>query len=697
MESLNSNSQEIELHPMYLEELQMHSNGMACFKGLESHLKTLYPISDFFVIDKRDFETAFLAFFCEEYHIFRMKMFRNLDQLQLQFERENLRAVNAKTCLEDFKDYTRCKPKTYRSDLLKYLVEKFIDKRVLKYGELWMKECEVKTIEETEKTLNEAIPHEHEIEKSFKLQSKDVQINPVQAVDANLVVTKSSRIESENNSSKNALSKSMKETQMQMQKERYQSVVRQLNAFQTQPPKILKPRFAFQVDVNNDLPKPITPHYLPKFKESVFVKPHHVMASGSSRNSSKKSSYLGWKSTGRIFNTVGLRWVPIGKIFTSSTTKADSEPPNGLKEDITNPYKCENTLNVSACTLNLDTYTSYNVQTDNLRVWLLKSSVPGPQLMTLRIISSGLVSNLPSPTHVASLVHAVLAPDSADSTGSPSSNTIDQDAPFPSTSQIPHELQSPIIPSSVEEQFHDIKVAYLDNDLFFGVPIPEPNSGESSSRDVIPTNVHSVNQPTEHLRKWTKDHPLDNVIGNPSRPIEAMQEELDEFERLQVWELIPRPDRVMIITLKWIFKVKLDDLGGVLKNKARLQISQSPRGIFINQSKYAFEIIKKYGMKTSDQVDTPMVENPNWMQIHNGYKLIQHIIVAKPTEKHLHTVKRIFLYLRGTINMGLWYSKDSCIALTAFADADHASFQDTRRSTFGSMQLLGNRLVSWSS
>ncbi|GKE39062.1 hypothetical protein Tco_1462467 [Tanacetum coccineum] len=70
---------------------------------------------------------------------------------------------------------------------------------------------------------------------------------------------------------------------------------------------------------------------------------------------------------------------------------------------------------------------------------------------------------------------------------------------------------------------------------------------------------------------------------------------------------------------------------------------------------------------------------------------------AKATEKHLHIVKRIFRYLRGTINIGLWYSKDLCIALTAFADADHVGCQDTRRSTSGSMQLLGDRLVSWSS
>ncbi|GJX54484.1 hypothetical protein Tco_0282853 [Tanacetum coccineum] len=70
---------------------------------------------------------------------------------------------------------------------------------------------------------------------------------------------------------------------------------------------------------------------------------------------------------------------------------------------------------------------------------------------------------------------------------------------------------------------------------------------------------------------------------------------------------------------------------------------------------------------------------------------------AKLTEKHLHAVKRIFKYLRGTVNRGLWYPKDSSIALTAYADADHAGYQDTRRSTSGSMQLLGDRLVSWSS
>ncbi|GJU50217.1 putative reverse transcriptase domain-containing protein [Tanacetum coccineum] len=70
---------------------------------------------------------------------------------------------------------------------------------------------------------------------------------------------------------------------------------------------------------------------------------------------------------------------------------------------------------------------------------------------------------------------------------------------------------------------------------------------------------------------------------------------------------------------------------------------------------------------------------------------------AKPTEKHLHAVKRIFRYLKGTINMVLWYSRDIVMSLTAYSDADHAGCQDTRRSTPGSAQFLGDKLVSWTS
>nr|GEX28922.1 hypothetical protein [Tanacetum cinerariifolium] len=293
-----------------------------------------------------------------------------------------------------------------------------------------------------------------------------------------------------------------------------------------------------------------------------------------------------------------------------------------------------------------------------------------------------------------------------------------------------------------------------------GIKVTSSQSSSTVSPYIIVQSDHQIPQ---HNSKWTKDLPLDNIIGQLSRPvstrlqlheqalfcyydafltsvepkiyndaltqscwIEAMQEELNEFERLEVWELVPRSTKVMVITLKWIYKVKLDELGGILKNKARLvargyrqeegidfeesfaavarleairiflayvahknmpdgfvdqdnpnhvyklkkafyglkqalrarngndlllvqiyvddiifaasthelcdlfanlmcskfkmsmmgkilfflglQISQSPRGIFIDQSKYALESLKKYGFESYDPVDTLMVE-----------------------------------------------------------------------------------------
>ncbi|GJY12443.1 retrovirus-related pol polyprotein from transposon TNT 1-94 [Tanacetum coccineum] len=162
------------------------------------------------------------------------------------------------------------------------------------------------------------------------------------------------------------------------------------------------------------------------------------------------------------------------------------------------------------------------------------SSGPGPQLLTPGTISLGLYFK--SPPSVDHPVPPVAAEEPAVSTGTPSSTIINQDAPSTSTSQTIPESQTHVIPPGVEEEYHDIEVAHMDNDPYFGLPIPEPNSEESSSRIVIPTNVHSVNQPQEHIGKWTKDDQLKNIIGDPSR------------------------------------LVKLDELGGVLKNKAMLVV-----------------------------------------------------------------------------------------------------------------------------
>ncbi|GJW30830.1 uncharacterized mitochondrial protein-like protein [Tanacetum coccineum] len=201
-----------------------------------------------------------------------------------------------------------------------------------------------------------------------------------------------------------------------------------------------------------------------------------------------------------------------------------------------------------------------------------------------------------------------------------------------------------------------------------------------------------------------------------------MQEELNEFERLKVWELVPRPDKVMVITLKWIYKVKLDELGGILKNKARLvargyrqeegidfEESFAPVArleairIFLAFAAHMNMVVYQMDVKIVIlNVDTPMVEKSKLDEDKEGKAVNPShyrdmIRCASPTDKHLHAVKWIFWYLKGTVNRGLWYLKDSSIALTAFANADHADCQDTRRSTSGSMQFLGDRLVSWSS
>ncbi|GJX01324.1 retrovirus-related pol polyprotein from transposon TNT 1-94 [Tanacetum coccineum] len=128
-----------------------------------------------------------------------------------------------------------------------------------------------------------------------------------------------------------------------------------------------------------------------------------------------------------------------------------------------------------------------------------------------------------------------------------------------------------------------------------------------------------------------------------------------------------------------------------------LQISQSPRGIFINQSKYALESLKKYNFDSCDPVDTPMVEKSKLDEDKEGKAVDPSHYRGSTYRKALKCSKRIFRYLKGTVNQGLWYPKDSSIALTTFSDADHAGCQDTRRSTSGSMQFLGDRLISWSS
>nr|GEU85546.1 retrovirus-related Pol polyprotein from transposon TNT 1-94 [Tanacetum cinerariifolium] len=170
-----------------------------------------------------------------------------------------------------------------------------------------------------------------------------------------------------------------------------------------------------------------------------------------------------------------------------------------------------------------------------------------------------------------------------------------------------------------------------------------------------------------------------------------------------------------------------DELSNFLVSKGffkGIQIHQSPRGIFINQAKYAQVILIKRGMTSCDSIGTPMatkhldtdlsgtsIDQTKYqsmvgalMYLTASRPNVMHETCycaryqAKPTEKHLTAVKRIFRYLKDTINMGLWYPKDTGFELTAFLDSDHAGCLDLRKSTSGGIQFLGgDKLVSWTS
>ncbi|GJW35825.1 retrovirus-related pol polyprotein from transposon TNT 1-94 [Tanacetum coccineum] len=146
-----------------------------------------------------------------------------------------------------------------------------------------------------------------------------------------------------------------------------------------------------------------------------------------------------------------------------------------------------------------------------------------------------------------------------------------------------------------------------------------------------------------------------------------------------------------------------------------IQIHQSPRGIFINQAKYAQEILIKYGMTSCDSIGTPLATKHLYANLsgtpvdqtkyRSMVKALMYLTAsrpdivhatcycaryqAKPTEKHLTAVKRIFHYLKDTINIGLWYPRDTGFELTAFSYSDHAGCLDSRKSTSGGIQFLG--------
>nr|GEV88333.1 retrovirus-related Pol polyprotein from transposon TNT 1-94 [Tanacetum cinerariifolium] len=341
--------------------------------------------------------------------------------------------------------------------------------------------------------------------------------------------------------------------------------------------------------------------------------------------------------------------------------------------------------------------------------------------------------------------------------------------------------------------------AMVDGNTFFNpfTKLSTSATASSSSQNVDPSNMHTFYQPYPHEFQWSKDHPLEQVIGEPSRPVLTRNQLRSDGDMYitSSWVLVPAPDNILPLTLKWLFKNKHDEEQTVIKNKSRLIMRgyRQEEGIDFEESfapvarmeairifltyaahksfnvfqmdvktaflhsslkedvyvcqpegfidadhpshvyklKKALYVLKQAPRVWYDELSKFLLQNHFFKitidltlfirRFHDDILVVQVYVddiifssthprpdivhatclcaryQAKPTEKHLKEVKRIFRYLRGSVNTGLWYTKDSGFELTGFSDADYTGCKDTFKSTSGGAQFSGEKLVSWSS
>nr|GEW29615.1 hypothetical protein [Tanacetum cinerariifolium] len=306
---------------------------------------------------------------------------------------------------------------------------------------------------------------------------------------------------------------------------------------------------------------------------------------------------------------------------------------------------------------------------------------------------------------------------------------------------------------------------HLHDDEFtnpFCTPVQE--LAESSSHNLDNSNVDTFNQPQVSNYRWTKDHPLEQVRGNPSKPVQtrrqlttdlemctfALTEELHQFDRRQVWELVDKPFGKSVIRLKWLWKNKKDKDQTVIRNKERLvaKAYAQEEGIdfeesfapvarleavwifvayaayksfpiyqmdvkmtFLNgplkeevyvaqpdgfvdpdhpeKAKYALEILHKHGMDKGQSIGTPMATKPKLDADLSGNPVDQ--------TDYLSKIRSLMYLTSSRPDIVQAYLKGSSFGLTAFSNADHTGCINTRKSTSRGIQFLGDKLISWMS
>ncbi|GJV96112.1 retrovirus-related pol polyprotein from transposon TNT 1-94 [Tanacetum coccineum] len=684
-------------------------------------------------------------------------------------------------------------------------------------------------MESVKKSIDERAQHKREYESRVnerQIQTTKQKIDTSNALDSSSVIIESNGTELQKQDTSSRSGNDADIRPIYDEEPMAGFVVIQPTAFKSERPRISKPRFASQVDVNNDLSKPVTTHYLTKESESVVAKPHQVIASSESRNSLKNMPRF--SSNDMVHNH-----------YLEEAKKQTQESDRNSRPSVLPSAKSQSTANASKPKPRSNTQPSRNWPTSK-NSFVTTKTVPIAEhprnsrnfsdsrhfvcstcTLNLSVDVYPLADTIVSSQQELDLLFGPLYDEffnagipRVNDSSSPNNNSKQEDTP--PTMNNPFSIQ-PTTPTinvhAKENNNNQADVTLEQQDKFinpFCTPVQE--IAKSSSRNIDNSNMHTFYQPYDSEFRWIKDHPLEQVRGNPSKPvqirrklatdpdmcmfaltvstaepknikeamadsawIEAMQEELHQFDRLAVWELVDKPFGKNFIKLKWLWKNKKDEDQIVIRNKMDvetkfvngplkeevyvpqpdgfvdpnhpekvyrlrkalyglkqalrawydelstfltskgftkgLQIHQSLRGIFINQAKYTLEIIKKYGMGKSESIGTLLATKPKLDTDLSGkpvdqtdYRskigslmyltssrpdIVQAVCYcahyqARPTEKHLKEVKRIFRYLRGIINMGLWYPKDfGCL--------------DTRKSTSGGIQFLGDKLVSWMS
>nr|GEU60879.1 retrovirus-related Pol polyprotein from transposon TNT 1-94 [Tanacetum cinerariifolium] len=380
------------------------------------------------------------------------------------------------------------------------------------------------------------------------------------------------------------------------------------------------------------------------------------------------------------------------------------------------------------------------------------NSDPGPQLQN---VSSSADANVPSQQEL-DLLFGHLYDDLFNAGSNPQDKQ-------PSTNIQPTSAPStPIYVHAEENIDYQVEGEHVPDDEFtnpFCTPVQEV--AESSSHNIGNLNVSTFNQPQVSEYRWMKDHPLEQVRGNPSRLVQtrrqlatdpemcmfalimstaelknikeamadsawikAMQEELHQFDRLQEEGIDFEESFAPVACLE---AVRIFIAYAAHKSFPIYQMDMKTtflNGLMKEEAKYTLEILHKHGMEKGQSIGTPMATKPkldadlnrnpvDQTDYRSKIRSLMYLTSSRPdivkaicfsaryqsrlTEKYLKEVKRIFRYLRGTVNMGLWYVKGSSFGLTAFSDVDHAGCIDTRKITFGGIQFHGDKLVTWMS